>query len=122
MSFFAFWLFAPMIFGHLSVEGPNDRIAVGRVMPIAMNCNDDALAICLKKIDSDFQECEQGCQSEFPGDSGGYADCRDGCRIQHESDHNECYEENCQSSFNENSLVAMCQAPQKPRPEQPSAN
>jgi hypothetical protein len=62
-----------------------------------LKCDNDGLAVCLKNVDEEFGTCDSGCQSEFNDDPSGYAECRDGCRGQHDEERNSCFDEYCQS-------------------------
>jgi hypothetical protein len=66
---------------------------------VKLDCDSDALAICLQHADSNFRDCEKGCEDEFmPNDPPGFSECRDGCRGIREDNVKTCYEENCQTS------------------------
>lgn len=82
-------------------------------MFVKLDCDNDALAVCLQQADSDFRDCEKGCEDEFmPDDPPGFGECRNGCRGIREDNVKKCYDDNCQtSSLQKNRACAVKRNP-----------
>lgn len=57
--------------------------------------DDDALAQCINDVSTEFYECEQSCEAQFPDRGSDFQKCRDECREIHDNSRNSCFELYC---------------------------